>query len=277
MLVTRRPKLKQTSPVSHWIKRLYKGNDITPNPFKGRKTGLLNAASFALATTVATQAAAQDTWEYTGYFYLWGAGIGGETVTGQNVDVSFSDLVDNLDFGIMGALEAKNGPWAVFGDAIYLNISDDEDAAVGPGIPVSVDAEVEGLVFTAAAGYDVVSDSQIRLNAFGGMRFLDMETTVNVETGMGSRRLKDTISNWDAIVGLRGNYALNSDWALSYYADVGAGESDLTWQVAAGVEYNINNWALTVGYRHAEWEIDNSATLSDLEFSGPYLGAKYKF
>ena len=81
----------------------------------------------------AAPALAQSDWEYTGFVYLWGAGIGGETVTGQDIDVSFSDILDNLDFGLMGTLEARNGPWAIIGDAIYLSISDDEDACSSSG------------------------------------------------------------------------------------------------------------------------------------------------
>jgi len=47
--------------------------------------------------------------------------------------------------------------------------------------------------------------------------------------------VSDTI--WDGIVGFKGRVALGSDkkWYIPYYADVGTGQSDLTWQVLAGV------------------------------------------
>ena len=235
------------------------------------------AACVPLSVCLAAPAFADDTWEYTGFIYLWGAGIGGETVTGQDVDVSFNDVLDNLDFGLMGSLEARKGPWAIFGDALYLSIAKEDGAAVGPGIPVSADADISGFVSTLGAGYDVVDTGSYRLNAFGGLRYLDMDTTVNIGVGNGSARVTDAFSNWDGVVGLRGISNISDRWDLVYYADVGAGESDLTWQAALSVDYNINNWALTFGYRHLAWEIDTSATLSEIEFSGPFVGAKYRF
>lgn len=233
---------------------------------------------FASAMATATPTLAQEDWEYTGFIYLWGAAIGGETVTGQDVDVSFSDILDNLDFGIMGTLEARNGPWSIIGDAIYLNISDDEDAAVGPGIPVSADVDIKGLVIGGAVGYDFVDTDQYRLNGFGGFRYLNMDTTVNVGLGNNSRRLNDDFSNLDAVAGVRGVYALSEQWDLIYYGDVGTGDTDFTWQAALAVDYKFDNWSLTVGYRHLAWEdLNDSDTLKDVDFSGPFVGAKFSF
>lgn len=226
----------------------------------------------------ATPASAQDKWEYTGFIYLWGAGIGGETVTGEDVDVSFSDILDNLDFGVMGSIEARNGPWAILGDAIYLNIEDDKDADFGPGIPVSVDADIDGTVFAASLGYDFIDSGQYRLNGFGGFRYLDMDTTVNIGIGSGSDRLNDSFNNLDGIVGLRGVYMISDQWDLIYYGDIGTGDTDLTWQAAVAVDYKFDNWAVTFGYRHLAWEdLNGSDTLADIEFSGPFLGAKFSF
>lgn len=79
-------------------------------------TGIPNRKRvFALVTCLvpimgASPSIAQENWDFTGFIYLWGAGLGGETVTGNDVDVSFSDILDNLDFGLMGTLEARKGP-----------------------------------------------------------------------------------------------------------------------------------------------------------------------
>ena len=48
-----------------------------------------------------------DSWEYSGALNLWGAGIQGTTAAGTDIDVSFSDILDNLDFTLMGTLEAR--------------------------------------------------------------------------------------------------------------------------------------------------------------------------
>ena len=234
--------------------------------------------TLAAAVAAASPVLAQDSWDYTGLIYLWGAGIGGESTTGQDVDVSFSDILDNLDFGIMGSLEARKGPWAIFGDGIYLNISDDDNAAVGPGIPAMADVDIKGIVLGAAVGYDVVSTAESRLNTFAGVRYLDMDTTVNLSLGSGSQRVNDDFENWDGIIGVRGTYALSDSWDLFYYGDIGTGDTDLTWQVALAADYKFDNWTLTFGYRHLAWEdLNDSATLTDVNFSGPFVGAKFTF
>lgn len=56
---------------------------------------LLLVAAAAGAVT-ASEPASGDGWQYGVGIYLWGAGIGGKTATGSDVDVSFGDLLDNL-------------------------------------------------------------------------------------------------------------------------------------------------------------------------------------
>lgn len=238
-----------------------------------------SAVAIASALSIAGTApvAAQSNWDFTGFVYLWGATIGGTTTTGQDMSMSFSDILDRLDFGIMGSVEADAGPWTLFADAIYLKLSDGQSAAVGPGIPASADASVKGFVFTSGAGYDIIDDAQSRLNGFWGVRYLGMDVTANITVGNGSQRRTADLKNWDGIIGLRGSQRLSDRWGLAYYADVGTGESELTWQLALTFDYRINNWDLSFGYRHMDWEIDNSQVVSDLSFSGPFIGAKFSF
>lgn len=240
--------------------------------WQSAKAGLL----FTLAS--AHPAAAQDeTWDFTGYFYLWGATLGGSTTTGQDIDLSFSDIVDNLDFGIMGALEAKRDRLFFFGDFLYLNLGDEQTAAVGPGLPAEADADVEGTVFTGVVGHDIISDDDNRFGLMGGFRVMDLDTEANIAIAGGSERVSGGLNNWDLVVGLRGSSQLADRWRVSYYADIGAGDSALTWQISAAFDYRINNWDLSFGYRHLTWEIDNSDVLEELTFDGPFIGAKVRF
>jgi opacity protein-like surface antigen len=82
----------------------------------------------------------------------------------------------------------------------------------------------------------------------------------------------------DGIVGARGDVSIDENWHLPYYVDIGTGDSDLTWQVMAGVGYRINQ-SVDVGvtYRYIEWQFDDSALLNDLNFSGPLIGARFRF
>jgi hypothetical protein len=61
--------------------------------------------------------------EFTPYF--WAAELDGDaTLRGRTgpVEVSFSDLLDNLDIAFMGRLEAWNGKWGLFLDGLYMDL-----------------------------------------------------------------------------------------------------------------------------------------------------------
>ncbi|SLN73168.1 hypothetical protein ROA7450_04107 [Roseovarius albus] len=236
------------------------------------------AVAVAALSFASNQASAQsESWDYRAFIYLWGAALGGSTTTGQDIDLDFGDVVDALDFGLMGSLEANHGALSLLGDFQYLSLSDDANAAVGPGIPASADAEVDGFVFSGSAGYDFLHSTESQFIAFGGFRYMDLDTTANIAVGNGSQRISGGLSNVDAIVGLRGSNKINEKWSISYYGDIGGGDSDLTWQTALTLDYRINSWDLSFGYRHLAWDVSNSAVLSDLSFSGPFIGAKIPF
>lgn len=117
--------------------------------------------------------------------------------------MSFADVVDKLDFALMGAIEARKGPVALFGDALYLNLSEGRNAAVGPGIPVTADANVKGAAFALGTGRDFSLTGNLNLNGFVGLRHAILYTSANIAVGGGSQRANDTLRNWDAIIGLR--------------------------------------------------------------------------
>ncbi len=235
------------------------------------------ALASALAFSGTAAFAEQGTWDFRAFIYLWAPELSGTTVTGQDMTLSFSDLVENLDFGLMGALEANKGPISILGDFQYLDLSSDQNAAVGPGIPATADASVTGFVFSGSAGYDFKHTQPGQLVGYGGFRYLDLDTTANLAVGAGSQRVSGSISNLDAVFGVRGVQPLADKWALSFIADVGTGDSDLTWQAGVTFDYQINNWYLSFGYRHLAWDIGNSDVVSDLSFSGPIVGAKISF
>lgn len=57
---------------------------------------------------------------------------------------------------------------------------------------------------------------------------------------------QQSIDNRDGIVGVKGRLALGSasGWFVPHYADVGAGDSHLTWQAMAGIGYAFQGFEL---------------------------------
>ena len=64
--------------------------------------------------------------------YLWGAGIDGTVnVKGYEADVdkSFGDIVDDLDFAAMVNLQVRKGRFGAYTDVLFLGMSDTTTAA----------------------------------------------------------------------------------------------------------------------------------------------------
>ena len=81
----------------------------------------------------------------------------------------------------------------------------------------------------------------------------------------------------DGIVGVRGAIKLSEHWYLPYYADIGTGQSDLTWQLLGGVGYRFGWGDIKLVYRHLAYEMDGDKHLEDLTVSGPLLGVGFRF
>jgi hypothetical protein len=203
--------------------------------------------------------------------------------------VDVDDLVDTLDFGIMAALEARKNKRLLFTDVISLENSTEQTAnlsiPVGPiHLPVTTTTRLdpETLVVHLAGGYNLYSQNKTRLDVIGGARYLDVNMDLFLQLqslGPGrSRTIKESLSVWDGIIGLKGNTAMGERWFLGYYADVGGGDSTLTWQASAAIGYQATRWLdLALGYRHLEWDLSSSRVIDDLNFSGPNLGVIFRW
>jgi hypothetical protein len=83
----------------------------------------------------------------------------------------------------------------------------------------------------------------------------------------------------DAIIGIRGRYfpGQSGKWFFPYYADIGTGDSDMTWQSAAGVGYAFG-WGEIAGvWRYLDYDQPKGKALADINFSGPEIGAIFRW
>ena len=216
--------------------------------------------------------AQQDSWELGFEIYLWGASLGGQTASGSNIDVDFDDVLDNLEIGFMSVLGARKGKWTFLADVIYLDVENDETINV-LGEDIRLSAELTGWVITPIVGYNLVETPKGRLDIVGGVRYLNLDMTL----GLGPLGDEESSDIWDGIVGIRGNVNLSEKWYLPYHVDIGAGDSDLTWQAMAGIGYRFSKVDVIVAYRYLDYEFDGSYLLDNLNLSGPLAGVKFVF
>jgi hypothetical protein len=82
-----------------------------------RLTAALAVVFYCLVATAYPARAEAGTdrgrWEFSGSAYLWAAGVEGTSAAGDEIDVSFSDVLEDLDGGLMGILAAHKGRWTL--------------------------------------------------------------------------------------------------------------------------------------------------------------------
>jgi hypothetical protein len=76
---------------------------------------------------------------------------------------------------------------------------------------------------------------------------------------------------------VRGEWQFSEKWYGAYQFDAGTGDSDLTWQGIATLNYRFNRFDASFGYRYLDWQDTENDALSDLNMSGFMAGLKFFF
>jgi len=232
-------------------------------------------------------------WQFEIIPYIWAAGMKGDVQSGSlpkiSTDVSFSDILDVLDFGLMGAFEARKGRWGVLFDAIYMKLSTGGTASrTGPG-PVgatataSANLEMKQTMLAAAAAYRTV-EGRSPVDVIGGLRYIKLEASADINASFFA--LTGTVSRsadkgWvDPYIGVRIQHPIADRWTLLGYGDIGGFGvgSDFTWQAIVGVNYDFSKSVSgKLGYRYLSVDYDKDGFLYDMDSYGVYLGVGIRF
>lgn len=242
------------------------------NRLKSIRIFLASILIFTFGSVISAAAqgtAADNEWQFAAELYFWGASIGGGTATGAEIDIALDDILDSLEFALMGAVGVRKGRWSLVADAIYLNAQD--SGTIAPGLDASV--ELTNWVVTPFLAYSLLSTEKGSLDILGGARYLYLKADVS----LGPYRGDDAGDNWDGIIGARGSLNLSPGWFLFAYGDVGTGNSDLTWQAFGGIGYRFKYVDVVAAYRYLRWDFDDETLIDDLYIHGPAVGVRIPF
>jgi hypothetical protein len=239
-------------------------------------------------------------WEFRITPYFWAAGLDGDVEGARNtsadIDMSFSDIWDDLDFGVLTALEARRGKFSVLTNAVYLKLSPRAGQPIGsllPGAPpgdFSVRSTVQELIVELRPAWELFSlplwsdESRIALDVGPGGRMFWMATHLDVKLDPGSpvgpfqRRFDERIIWVDLLAGARFRVQLTENLGLSVGGDYGGfdigSSSHRTWSLAAFASYRLGeHWDLDAGWRTLT--IERGPV--DVDMAGPLVGASYRF
>ncbi|HEU4386486.1 MAG TPA: hypothetical protein VFV34_01730, partial [Blastocatellia bacterium] len=212
--------------------------------------------------------------------YLWMAGINGRIGIGErvaDVDVGFSDVLDQLNFGFMAAFDARKGKFSLLTDMLYLKVSD-ENATPGP-LFSSAKVTQKVFILEESAGYRVAEKNGASLDVTGGIRYWHLNTRLLFTAGLLPDIQVEGSKNWvDAIGGLRGRAPISKSWFLFGKTDVGGGGSDLTYQFLGGVGAKFRErFSVLFAYRYLHDKYDSDNFLFDVGIKGPAVGLGIRF
>lgn len=254
--------------------------------FKSLGSMLFLAAALPTAADAADVAMpeASSDWQFTATAYLWGTGISGQTgvfgLPPQDIDISFSDILEKLDFAVMGAAEARKGPFMLGMDLTYSKLSAEPETPFGI-VAKSVDVSVTTWMVTGVAGYAIVDNESVGLDVMAGGRFWSVQNDFGFNGGLADGVEVDDGATWvDPLAGAKLRLNLTpeiyaSGWAMIGGFGVG---SDLMWDVMGGAGYKFtDHFSVFAGYRAVSVDYSNDGFVFDVVEQGPVMAAVFHF
>lgn len=186
-----------------------------------------------------------------------------------------ASAIDTLDSVIMGSYSLRQNEWSLLADFIYLKVSGDTE---GLNPNVNLNLALTSKLYSLYGGYNIQKSTSSDLNFIAGVRYfglnLDMERSGGV---IANGTLSASIDNYDAVVGLSGTKTFGEKWYMPYQFDIGAGDSDLTYQARVGLAYKMSWGDIIATYRYIHYEKDASLLIEDYTIHGPKLGVVFHF
>ena len=240
-----------------------------------KRPALLPLCTIALLAPLHIGAAETNLWTFDVSLYGLAVGMSGDLGVGPvtvPVDVTFQDVVNNLEFGFMGAARVGYGPWALTTEGLYMGLE---------GTKNGVTAELDQWMMEETLSYRVSKYIEplvgVRYNHLAGqLRGPGILPTPVMPTG--------TQTWWDPILGANLCLPLAKKFSLELRGDVGGFGvgSDLTWQVFPCLDWRFATWgSLQAGYRWLSMDYETGSGADrfkyDIVNQGPQLGFTFLF
>ena len=237
------------------------------------------AAVLGIAVLAAAPLHAQE-WKHEVAPYMWASAMSGSSTIGPleaDVDMSFGDILDDLEFGFMGTYRGTRDRFSVSVDVVYMALSSDFK---GPQGYVKGEVDVDQTALEVNAGWEIIE----RLTVFGGLRYNDLSTDIAINGPLGKRKGGGDEKWVDPIVGAHYTIPLADKWSFTLRGDVGGFGigSKFAWQGIGTLRWQLREqFGLLAAYRYVDMDYENDDGVPyfvyDMAISGPALGAVFTF
>ncbi len=192
-----------------------------------------------------------------------------------------TDFIDKLDMAFFAAYEIRDEKWLFYTDFLYVDMSDDHNIYLpGKDITLRTENELEVWMLSAYAGYNMIDNADGTLDLIAGLRWLSVNDDLALRTapfeGIG---ISPSWDMYDAVIGIKGHRNINENWFVPYMADIGTGDTKLTYQAMAGIGYRYGWGDVLLSYRYISYDHDDNGieAVKDLELYGPQIGVIWRF
>ena len=218
--------------------------------------------------------------------YLWASGLSGDLSPFRRaptvgVDKSFSDVLNDLNFGGFVNLWARYDRFVLSGDVMYVHTTDGRTSGPLP-IVGPVTGTLSSKEFTASlqAGYRIFEAPLLTLDLLGGFRTWRISNTVSASAGPLAVSYGESFGWTDPVIGTRVFWRLTDRLSLMGQADVGGFGvgSRQTWQILGTANYILSDhWSVSAGYKVLKVDYDSGGHVFNTTLHGPVFGVTYRF
>ncbi|WP_373505645.1 hypothetical protein [Aestuariivirga sp.] len=223
-------------------------------------------------------------WTFTAAAYLWASGLSGDSgvfgLPPQEVDLSFADILEDLNFAFMGFGEARKGRFSLGADLTYADVEANVSTPFGI-IADDIDVTTSTFMGTAYVGYSVVDSADVRIDGIAGARLWSVNTEFDVNGGALNGRSASDGATWvDPMAGLKLYAELSPEIYISAWGMIGGFgvSSDMMWDVMGGLGYRFtDSFSLFGGYRAVSVDYSNDGFVYDMVQQGPVFAGVFRF
>lgn len=226
-----------------------------------------------------------DAWRYQFTLYGWATALNGKIgvrdLPPANVNLSFADMLKNLDGALMGAFTAQNDTWMVLGDLVASKLSADKTFRDGQGDTLKLEQSM--VIASGYLGYRLpVGTPSLDIRALAGLRYTSLDATATFYPRLlpiSVERSGD--ESWvDPLVGVSVHYDITDRWFINAVGDVGGFNvgSRLSAQGFVAVGYKwTQNISTSIGYRALYMDYRNNGFVYDATMHGVFVGLGIHF
>ena len=263
------------APQDDWSAFLYSSSTTRQDPTDSTPT--------ADPTAARNVPGKEQTWEFNVTPYLWLMGMDGDLRvddTTVDIDVGFSDLEDNINWGLMFQAEAWKGKLGFYVNPVISQLEVEAESAGG-------DVDVTTTMYLTDFGVyyrflgERTKEGRLRIaDASIGGRYFYLDNEIDFPV------IADVDGSTDFIdLTVGGRYGMEVTDRLGFFlqGDIGGfdlgSSSQFAWNAIGLVFWNVGKHGrLLAGYRYLYADRDKGGSTGvEMAFEGPLLGYEFSF